>query len=388
MAKDTQSTKDSKKAPNKITEEAGLIFNVNTVKRHMIKKFKLILDANNRNESDDKKKGPNIAKGHVAVTACVEKLIKILINVCLENTVVQKNGCRTIHRHLLFTAIKNERILWDFYESKMRTWDKDNTYQDLLPFLETDTNTIINSIDESLKFTDKAKNMFNFFVNKFYTSLINKCLILLEYSGKKSLDPRVVQYAVGFIFTEEIKNQLLTELHRVCELVGSGIDKKSDEDCEDYNTENQDDDNNNDDQDSDADADADDGNEDENEDEEEDNVENQDDENNDDSDDDDFFNEDDNNVDSNGFTDDEDEDEKKKETPKKNTSKKNEKANTKKANTKKADTKKVDKKADTKKADTKVDTKKNTLKKPDVDVKKTTPKKPDVNTKKTTPKKN
>ena len=80
---------DTKK-PNKLTEKAGLTFNVNTV-RHALKNYYEGQDLST----------PMFAGGHTVITATLEKIWELLLQECLKKVGKDKSGVRQVNRELL-----------------------------------------------------------------------------------------------------------------------------------------------------------------------------------------------------------------------------------------------------------------------------------------------
>ena len=79
---------------NKLTQTAGLTFNVNTVKTKL-KKFY---------ESRDIP-CPMFSGGHTAITASLEKLYELILKDCIKRTGKDKSGVRTVNREMLLYSV-------------------------------------------------------------------------------------------------------------------------------------------------------------------------------------------------------------------------------------------------------------------------------------------
>ena len=80
----------TEKKPNKLTEKAGLTFNVNTIKS----KLKDYYEGQSLTT-------PMFSGGHTALTASLEKLWEMLLQECLKKVGKDKSGVRQVNRELL-----------------------------------------------------------------------------------------------------------------------------------------------------------------------------------------------------------------------------------------------------------------------------------------------
>ena len=238
---------------NKLTEKAGLTFNVNTVKANMtqfLKVHDLLIEHEKENDKGKKetvRKTPKFSGAHVAVTAALQELCTILTNNALQHTHKDKSGMRTLTRQTLRSSVLMHDGLKQYYHTRMQSFDKTQVYENQVPVAKKDMLAVIKNVNGDLKLTPKALNFMYFLLHKVYSELVHTSYQLVEYAKKKTLDARSCVYALQLRFADSVAVPLHNEVSRATSAVGDdGVEKADDEDNDNDNDESAESDSDND----------------------------------------------------------------------------------------------------------------------------------------------
>lgn len=205
------------KKPNKLTEKAGLTFNVNTMK-HKLKDY----------YEGQSLTTPMFSGGHTAMTATLEKIWELLLQECLKKTGKDKSGVRQVNREQLQFSVLLHAGFRKYFVSHLENFDCSIQYKEQVPVIPAEMDKVMERVDKDMSLTPKARNLACFMLLKIFSQLASTCNAFLTFSKKKSLDGRCVLFAVSTLFHESISSELHTEIRRVM--------KEFDEEIEDQHT--------------------------------------------------------------------------------------------------------------------------------------------------------
>jgi len=217
---------EKKDHTNKLTVDAGLTFNVNTMRKHMISFFKsqdLYFSVKGENDEVTKKL-PMFKGSQVALAAALEQLTKTLLTNVLQFTNKDKSGLRTVTRPMLIYSVCLNKGLNQYYNYRLTSFNKNQVYKDHLPFREDDVNQLMSGVDKKLMFTPKAFNFLCFLLSEAYLDTISTAYQFILFADKKSLTPDAVLAAIKNRFPDSISHELCHELTRACAAVGKDLD--------------------------------------------------------------------------------------------------------------------------------------------------------------------
>jgi len=216
------------KVANKLTEKAGLIFNINTFKNSMKTFF----------DSHDKEK-PKFSGAHVAITATIQKLCQIIIMNTKHLTNKDKSGLRTITRLHFKSAILQNDGLKKYYGIKATTFNKNYVYSDQMPISKVHFNEVVTKVNKELQVTPKAYNFICFLLTEAYLDILNTSYQFISYAKRKSLDGTSVIYSVKNRFEDDISSKICEEINKTMKNTG---DKNFEDNEEEQKEESEEDD--------------------------------------------------------------------------------------------------------------------------------------------------
>lgn len=209
--KDTKQevTEDQPKTrTNKLTQMAGLTFNVNPVRTKLISYY----------ESQGKE-NPKYSKGHVAMAAMMECLYRFVLTECEKRTKENQSGGKQVTRELVHYTVRLNTMLNDYFELRLRKFDKNQMYSDQLPMTDQEMRTVCDGVNSKMTLTGPAHNLVCYLTLCTFTDIANTCLRLLNFAGKKSLDPNCVLTAIADRFSDGLAHDLSNEVTRACNAV-------------------------------------------------------------------------------------------------------------------------------------------------------------------------
>jgi hypothetical protein len=226
---------EKKDHTNKLTTDAGLTFNVNTMRKQMISFFKnqdLYFSVKGENDEVTKKL-PMFKGSQVALAAALEQLTKTLLTNVLQFTNKDKSGLRTVTRPMLIYSVCLNKGLNQYYNYRLTSFNKNQVYKDQLPFKEDDVNQLMAGVDKKLMFTPKAFNFLCFLLLEAYLDIMSTGYQFILFADKRSLGPDAVLAAIKNKFPDSISHELCHELTRACNAVGKDLDAGEEGEAED-----------------------------------------------------------------------------------------------------------------------------------------------------------
>lgn len=207
----------TQKASNKITQKAGLTFNVNTVKN----KLKEYYDSQGKDT-------PKFSKGHVGMTAMLECLCQTLLMECGKRTQKNQSGIKQVTRELATVAVRLNTTLNEYYQTKLTKFEKTQMYSDQLPVSRSDIEKVVEKVDTQLTLTPKAHNLVCYLMLCAFLDMATTGIKLLTYTNKKSLDSKCMLTAIDIKFPDGLAHDLSKEVTRACNAVGDDDDEDKD----------------------------------------------------------------------------------------------------------------------------------------------------------------
>ena len=194
---------------NKTTTSAGLTFNVNTIKN----KTKEYYESQNLQV-------PVFGGGQIATTAMLERLLELLIKECCKHTPKDKAGTKQVTRPTLQYSVSLNPALNEYYKGKMEKFDKDQMYSDQLPILRKEIDVVINRVDKDIVMTPKGMNTLSYLLFKSYVDIVSTAYEFITFSGKRTLDSKVVNFAIKNRFADGLTHELTTAVNNAMKLSG------------------------------------------------------------------------------------------------------------------------------------------------------------------------
>jgi len=221
--KSSQADKSDKTAANKLTEKAGLAFNINTVKASMKNYFEVHAEP-----------VPMFSGSHTAMTAVVQKMAQLILKLCLDLVSKDKSGIKKISRPDMKTAICLDNSMKDYFYLKIVKFDKKCMYGDILPIARKEFDTFCTSVDKDMTLTPKAFNFLAYLLNQVYLDCLSTAHQFMSHAKKKTLDGTSVMYAAKNRFSDSISVDLCNEAKRA--LVATGDEVENVAETEDKDT--------------------------------------------------------------------------------------------------------------------------------------------------------
>lgn len=206
---------------NKLTDEAGLVFNVNSVKANM----KAFYDSQECER-------PKFKGGQIAVAAALQKLCEVLIRTANKYTKKDKSGVRRVDRATLRVAMFEHEGLFEYFCNRMRVFRKNAMYIDQLPVSKNDIETVRESVDNELFFTPKALNFLNFCMVEAYQDIVSTAQQFMSYAGKKQMDGNTLVFTVRNRFHDSVALELCNEIARAMKACDQEVKAFHDDDDE------------------------------------------------------------------------------------------------------------------------------------------------------------
>lgn len=201
---------------NKDTVDAGLKFNVNTVKRKLSEYYKL--------QNITK---PTYTGGQTAMTAVLQKVYEMILKESLGRLPgdgKDKSGCKTINGQTVQYAMVLHSGFESYCLSLLRKYDSKQMYQDQLPVSISDMDQLRDQVDDKIVLTCQAQNLVCYLLIKVFSDLAHTCSELLSFSSKKSLNAKCVMSAVSIKFSDDIAHTLKAEIVRAAKIAEEDIE--------------------------------------------------------------------------------------------------------------------------------------------------------------------
>lgn len=197
---------------NKMTTDAGLTFNVNTI-RHKMKEY----------YESQSITTPMYSGGHVAMAATLEKLYEFILKECVKKTGKDKSGMRQVNRELMHYSVMLHNGLQEYYVGKLAKFDRDQVYQDQVPIAKSEMDKVMERVDKDMTLTPKAFNLACYMLMKVFLDLSSTCNQMLTFAKKKTLDANCVMHAIKLKFQDGVTHELCGEISRAMKALGEEV---------------------------------------------------------------------------------------------------------------------------------------------------------------------
>lgn len=199
---------DQDEGPNKATTTAGLMFNVNTFRNWMKGQFDVKEDSM-----------PKFNGVHVALTAAVEEMVKLLIQAALSHLPKDKAQLYELGKGSLSYVVQIDSDFKKIFMNHLEKFDDNENYtSNYIVSKDTFTKFIDKHFGKNIKLNNEGHNLLVYLLNKFAVTLTMFSKNLLDYAEKKSLKPRTMLYAVKLLCNESMSNVICMRIEDSCKL--------------------------------------------------------------------------------------------------------------------------------------------------------------------------
>lgn len=216
-----------------VTSAAGLLIKTQVVKRNILAYMKRqnYLNFNPKLEVEKDKCHIQIAGAHVAIAAVIQELLKMLIEVTIKNTDVDKSGMKNVCRKDMSLAINTNVPLNNYYFQKTIRYFESNDadYMAQMPVDEDNVNHLLTTIDPKLNLTGKCRNFLAFLVSSAYIDIVRYCVHLMKYRKQNSMRTDTVNVAIDMLFLSGVADRLKTAV----DTAAANIDASGAKDADD-----------------------------------------------------------------------------------------------------------------------------------------------------------
>jgi hypothetical protein len=225
------SDKTDKQGINKATDEAGLSFNVNTVKADMRKYYRDHDLCLKKIQGEDKKvvyEIPQFSQADVAVAALLQYICGVLVEEALKHVKKDKSHLRRIAPTHLYQAIQmNSELKTRFLvDLKHFAEETDVSYENNVPINDKELNAFVEKdFGKHVMLTPKAKNALYYFLLRTYVTTLTTSFYLLKFSGRGSLRPSAILTSVDIHFSDKIAKKAYNFVSECCQLQQTEDDK-------------------------------------------------------------------------------------------------------------------------------------------------------------------
>lgn len=236
--------------PNKATTAAGLTFNVNSFRNWMKDQFadknQVINDEKeekkkpskndeNKDGENDKVKDktrdrelPKFNGGHIALTAAVEDMIKIIFTACESYMPKDKAGLFELNKEALISACNINDDMKKMFKSYLEYYDVNENYTTNYVISKDKFAAFIDKhFGKNIKLTMEGYNLLVFFLNKFAINVVKISKELLDYSGKRSIKDKTIISCVRLICTEAVSERISRRIQDSCKQIVNDDEKSS-----------------------------------------------------------------------------------------------------------------------------------------------------------------
>jgi hypothetical protein len=223
---------------NKITRNAGLEYNVSTIKNNMIKLFENKgYKKREKNDEADEKAMPVFSGSPIAISAAIQKLSEYIVKHVSKITNVDKSGLRLVHRPMVKCSLILDSSLKEYYNYKLEFFDKDDIYAEKIPISKKELEKVISNVSSIIKFNPLAFNLYCFLLYKAYIDITLTAHRFMLYAKKKTLNVDAVVSAIETRFTGNLASEMCTEIKRAMEAASNADDEDDDDEEDDVESE-------------------------------------------------------------------------------------------------------------------------------------------------------
>lgn len=201
-SKDHEVKEPTKVKHNQATDKAGLSFNVNTTK-NWIKKQMEVQDL----------EMPKFHGGHIGLTAIIESLLMSILNHINSQLPKDKSSLYKITLPVLSYNLQLDDNFNRLFRESFSTYNADTNYAEHFWMSKTDVMSFIESHwSDNIQLDVKAYNQLAYLLMKYAITITKTSYYLMNYAGKKTLEPKALRTAVQIHTPETIANTIFIKL--------------------------------------------------------------------------------------------------------------------------------------------------------------------------------
>lgn len=210
---------------NQATKDAGLLFNVNLTRSNIVRHLKthdMLCETVDKESKETQHKLPMLSGSPVATTSVIERTCRMLLTNALKYTNKDNSGLRTVTRPALKQAVLLNEDWNRYFASKWTGFNKNHMYADQVPVSPKEFSSVVDSINNKLKLTNRATNMLNWMLAEIYVDIIHTAFEFITFAGKRTMNADSIASAVRNRFPDNISHELVTEINRATDAAGEG----------------------------------------------------------------------------------------------------------------------------------------------------------------------
>jgi len=212
---------------NQATKDAGLVFNVESIKKDLKQFYETNFE--NPNVSDDDKNKvlvvPQFTGGQHAMAAFLQKLYSLILQECLKTVQKDISGVRKISLEDLQKAVLLNKGFDQYYFHSLKYFDASQIYDHGCPVVYAEMETVKESVSKELAFTKGAQNLMYYLLTKAFNDVAYTCHNMINYAGNRTFTPRCVFFGIKSKFHESIANDLCAALAVAAKSAGYRLDR-------------------------------------------------------------------------------------------------------------------------------------------------------------------
>jgi hypothetical protein len=209
---------------NKVSEKAGLTFNVNAIKRAI----KMYYKSQNVDFS-------KISGGSIAMTSMLESMARLIIEKTEKEVAFNKSGLREVTREGMNSALLRNSNEYGYFVIKASDFNDKFDYSKFLP-IEKEMDKIYTEY-KNVSYSLEAKNYMYYLLYTMFTNISLTCAKLLSFAKNKMVNGNCVVHAVDIEFPKSISVVLMKNIHEALKLHGQTLEGKPEDDSTEDKTE-------------------------------------------------------------------------------------------------------------------------------------------------------
>lgn len=202
---------------NKATQKAGLMFNVESIKKDLKQYYETHFEKQGEAKDDEKNKilvVPQFTGGQHAMSAFLQKLYELILQECQKCVPKDKSGIRQVTLENLQYTILLNKGMEQYFLSSLKYYDPNQIYDHSCPVVLSEMEEVMESVSKELAFTKQAHNLVCYLLTRAFNDIAHDCHYMIEYAKKRTFSGRCVHFAVSSKFHEsiacELRNAIIT----------------------------------------------------------------------------------------------------------------------------------------------------------------------------------
>lgn len=221
---------EPKKGLNKETTAAGLCFNVHPIKSKMLEMYNTAGYVYTRKDKEGNENEGTFTfkKGHVAVTACVEEMTRLIFRDISKYAEPDESGLRQVGAKSISQYITSQPGYKEFFGPRHESWSDNTQWADLLPVARDSVKGVMDSVAKDLTVSGKGLNYIYFLLYQTFSGLVNRAAEFVSFADRRTVDKRSVIFAVRNMFEAgEVRTSLETAVNNaIPEDTNDGTDEQ------------------------------------------------------------------------------------------------------------------------------------------------------------------